>query len=52
VGAFAEQCAERVAGERCTIGRIPHPSPASPAANRDWAGNAERALFDQGIRFN
>jgi single-strand selective monofunctional uracil DNA glycosylase len=32
------------------IGRIPHPSPASPAANRGWAEQAERALADLGIR--
>jgi single-strand selective monofunctional uracil DNA glycosylase len=32
-----------------TIGRIPHPSPASPAANRDWAGAAEAALKALGI---
>ncbi len=28
---------------------ILHPSPASPAANRDWAGMAERKLIDIGV---
>lgn len=31
------------------IGRILHPSPASPAANRDWAGKASAQLRDLGI---
>ena len=32
------------------IGRILHPSPASPAANRGWAERAERELGELGIR--
>lgn len=32
------------------IGRIPHPSPASPPANRGWAALAERALAELGVR--
>lgn len=31
------------------VGSIPHPSPANPASNRDWAGNAERALESLGV---
>ncbi len=31
------------------IGRIPHPSPASPAANRGWADAAEAALRSYGL---
>jgi len=31
------------------IGRILHPSPASPAANRDWPGAARRQLLEQGV---
>ena len=31
------------------IGRILHPSPASPAANRDWAGEATKQLVKLGI---
>lgn len=30
-------------------GTIPHPSPASPAANRGWSEAAERALADCGV---
>jgi single-strand selective monofunctional uracil DNA glycosylase len=53
VGQFAEQCLARVAGEtqhppRRVI-RILHPSPASPAANRDWAGSVEKVLIESGI---
>ncbi len=47
VGAFAEQRALRAAealGSKLKVGRILHPSPASPAANRDWAGEATRQL--------
>ncbi len=49
VGAFAEACLKRVAGDRILIARILHPSPASPAANKDWAGTAERQLREQGV---
>jgi single-strand selective monofunctional uracil DNA glycosylase len=31
------------------IGRILHPSPASPAANRGWAEAATRQLADLGV---
>jgi len=53
VGGFAEAC-----GHRCISGgnkqvtkvsRILHPSPASPAANRDWAGTVTRTLVDNGV---
>jgi single-strand selective monofunctional uracil DNA glycosylase len=50
VGRFAAGCAERViTGGRPRIGTIPHPSPANPSANKDWAGLTERALIQQGI---
>lgn len=53
VGAFAETCAKRVieqgTGTCIKTGRILHPSPASPAANRDWAGTATQQLKDLGI---
>jgi single-strand selective monofunctional uracil DNA glycosylase len=55
VGGFAEQCLDRVIatlpGEanRPRLGRILHPSPASPAANRDWAGTASRELEKLGV---
>jgi len=49
VGGFAESRAREVLGDGLRIGRIPHPSPANPAAQRDWAGAAERALREQGV---
>jgi len=52
VGAFAENCLKRIvesAGIEATIGRILHPSPASPAANRDWAGTATKQLIAMGV---
>lgn len=50
IGMYAERCAERVWGERgVPIGRILHPSPASPAANRGWAPQAEVQLKAQGV---
>jgi single-strand selective monofunctional uracil DNA glycosylase len=51
VGRFAEARARAaLAGSGLAIGGIPHPSPASPAANRGWALQAERALRDLGVR--
>lgn len=51
VGAFAEKRV-RVAleGLDVRVGRVLHPSPASPAANRGWAGQATRELRALGIR--
>ncbi len=52
VGAFAEKCLQRVvasSGCEAKISRILHPSPASPAANQDWAGKVTRQLQDAGI---
>lgn len=53
VGAFAEKCAQRVlaasALRHIQVGRILHPSPASPAANKDWSGVALRQLQELGI---
>lgn len=51
VGNFAEERArEALPGRDLTIGRILHPSPASPAANRDWPGQALEQLDGLGIR--
>ncbi len=51
VGRFAEERArEALAGLDVEIGRILHPSPASPLANRDWGGQVERQLAALGIR--
>ena len=51
VGHFAEtRLRKALSGTGLPILRIPHPSPASPAANRDWAGGVEQALEAGGIR--
>jgi single-strand selective monofunctional uracil DNA glycosylase len=49
VGGFAENRAREALGPAATIGCVLHPSPASPAANRDWAGVAERQLEELGF---
>jgi single-strand selective monofunctional uracil DNA glycosylase len=54
VGAFAEQALRRALGgeTNVTIARMPHPSPASPAANRGWAAQADAALAAARIEFD
>ena len=52
VGAYAEKCLSRVIESGCCdakLSRILHPSPASPAANKDWAGKATEQLIAAGI---
>jgi len=52
VGTYAEKQLAGAAADLesgATIGRILHPSPASPAANRDWAGTATRQLEELGV---
>ncbi len=50
IGAFARQRAEAVfTNGEVRLGQILHPSPASPAANRDWAGPVTRELVRLGI---
>lgn len=50
VGAFAEQrAAQALNGIDVRIGKVLHPSPASPAANRGWAEAATAQLEAQGI---
>ncbi len=50
VGKFAEQRAESALdGLDVTIGRILHPSPANPLANKGWAEIAETELSKIGI---
>jgi len=52
VGRFAAQrAAHALAGAPVTIGAVPHPSPASPLANRGWAELMTRSLNDIGIRW-
>jgi single-strand selective monofunctional uracil DNA glycosylase len=52
VGAYAEErlraAAERV-GSSAKLGRVLHPSPASPAANRGWAEAATKQLRSQSV---
>ena len=50
VGRFAETSARRaLGGMDLRVARILHPSPASPAANRGWQGQARRQLAALGI---
>lgn len=52
VGAFAEERLRRAAelsGSKAMIGKVLHPSPASPAANRGWAEAASKQLAAQGV---
>ena len=51
VGAFAEaRAAAALAGLDVRIGRILHPSPASPLANRGWSRQAEEQLLRLGVK--
>ena len=53
VGGWAEGCAARVVNaadlKNVQLGKILHPSPASPAANKDWSGTATRQLQQLGV---
>jgi single-strand selective monofunctional uracil DNA glycosylase len=50
VGRFARDQARRaLAGGEVRIGEILHPSPASPAANRGWAAQADAQLQALGL---
>jgi single-strand selective monofunctional uracil DNA glycosylase len=50
VGGFARDRAEAaLSGNSVKVGQMLHPSPASPAANRDWAGQATLQLEALGI---
>ena len=52
VGAFAESKLIAIKEKMTTpskVIRILHPSPASPAANRDWFGTAQKQLNDAGV---
>jgi len=52
VGKFAEKKALDVVGDLdVIIGSLPHPSPASPLANRGWASLVRPALEAVGVRF-
>jgi len=49
VGAFAQARAAEALGDSARVATILHPSPASPRANRDWAGEVRRQLRDLGL---
>lgn len=50
VGRYAtNRASEALAGVEVQIGQILHPSPASPAANRDWQGQAVAQLTALGV---
>jgi single-strand selective monofunctional uracil DNA glycosylase len=51
VGGFAEAQARKLADAfpQMKIARVLHPSPASPAANRDWSGNVTKTLETLGV---
>ena len=52
VGKYAEDRVRTVLGDtEIQIGRVLHPSPASPAANRGWAEQAERQFAEMGVEF-
>ena len=52
VGAYArKQAARCLEGLDLRIGQVLHPSPASPAANRGWAPQAESQLRALGVSF-
>ncbi|MCC6808144.1 MAG: single-stranded DNA-binding protein [Deltaproteobacteria bacterium] len=50
VGQFAEDRAKAALGDGAfRYGRILHPSPASPAANKDWSGSVTKTLAGYGL---
>lgn len=50
VGAYAEaQAMAALEGFPVKIGRIMHPSPSNPQANRDWKGVVVKQLEEQGV---
>ncbi len=49
IGAFAESRAREVLADTVKIGRVLHPSPANPRAQKDWGGKARRELLAQGV---
>jgi single-strand selective monofunctional uracil DNA glycosylase len=50
VGQYATQRLARVVGDRVHVATMPHPSPASPQANRGWDALARTALAGAGLR--
>lgn len=51
IGAFAAgRARDALANVDVIIGTAPHPSPASPAANRGWARQMDKALAELGLK--
>jgi len=51
VGGYAASKIESLELDNVRTGTVPHPSPASPSANKDWNGQAKRALKEVGASF-
>ena len=51
IGHFAANRARAALGDAAVVNAAPHPSPASPLANRGWAEAFERSLGDAGLAF-
>jgi single-strand selective monofunctional uracil DNA glycosylase len=52
IGGFAEgRASEALSGLHVTVGRISHPSPANPRANRGWEPLIKKEFASLGIRF-
>lgn len=52
IGTYAEKCLKRVIKDsdlEISVKRILHPSPASPAANKDWSGTVTKQLREAGV---
>ena len=49
VGKVAEAAARRALPDEVRVTSILHPSPASPAANRDWSGTVTKQLIEQNV---
>ena len=49
VGVWAQKRAASCVDDAVPVGRVLHPSPASPAANRGWEAQAEQQLMEQGV---
>ena len=49
VGKVAESAARRALPDDVRVTSILHPSPASPAANRDWSGTVTQQLIEQDV---
>ena len=49
IGRFAAERARAALGGEFVVSAAPHPSPASPLANRGWAAAFERSLEDAGV---